>query len=198
MRRSVLYLTAAVLCAASPAIAGLATTWRAAIHPDDRIRLLALWPAWTTAKAAAVDHGKTADWVALGPLADPAPSAEGMWPAAGAYRCRLVKLGARLPGRPDIAATRDFPCAMTNDGGIIGFTVRGAFQASSGRLYPDGERMVFLGVDAQRRYVAVRLWRRSRPQPGRRARTDRTGTVAAGAAVAAVRIDDRRRRYRPR
>jgi hypothetical protein len=146
MRRSVLYLTAAVLCAASPAIAGLATTWRAAIHPDDRIRLLALWPAWTTAKAAAVDHGKTADWVALGPLADPAPSAEGMWPAAGAYRCRLVKLGARLPGRPDIAATRDFPCAMTNDGGIIGFTVRGAFQASSGRLYPDGERMVFLGA----------------------------------------------------
>lgn len=146
MRSGVLISILAALCAATAARAGVAATWRALIHSDDRIRLLGLWPAWTTAKAAAVGHGMTAEWVALGPLADPAPVAEGVWPAAGAYRCRLVKLGAKLAGMPDVAPAREFPCAVTNDGGGIGFTVSGAFQMSSGRLYPDGERMIYLGA----------------------------------------------------
>lgn len=146
MRRGVLLSTLVVLCAATAARAGVAATWRAVIHPDDRIRLLGLWPAWTTAKAAAIGHGKTADWVALGPLADPAPAPEGNWPAAGAYRCRLVKLGAKLAGMPDVAPTRAFPCAVTNDDGVIGFAASGAFQTSVGRLYPDGERMIYLGA----------------------------------------------------
>ena len=141
------FLTFAVLSTATTAHAGKPATWHAAIRPDDRTRLLGLWPAWTTAKAAAVEHGKTAEWIALGRLADPAPAAAGEWPVAGAYRCRVVKLGARVPGQPDIAPTRDFPCTVTvDDDGTIGFAGRNAFQTSSGRLYPDGERMVFLGA----------------------------------------------------
>ena len=35
---------------------------------------------------------------------------------------------------------------MTNDDGLIGFAGHNAFQSSTGRLYPDGERMVFLGA----------------------------------------------------
>lgn len=146
MRRGVLIGTMAVLCAASAARAGVAATWRTAIHPDDRVRLLGLWPAWTSAKAKAIVHGETADWDALGRLADPAAAADGEWPVAGAYRCRVVKLGARLPGQPDVAPLRDFPCTVTNDDGVIGFAGHNDFQSSTGRLYPDGERMVFLGA----------------------------------------------------
>lgn len=146
MRRGVLILTLAAVCATTTARAGVTVTWRSIIHPDDRIRLLGLWPAWTTAKAAAIEHGKTAEWVALGPLADPAAVPEGNWPTAGAYRCRLVKLGARLAGMPDVAPAREFPCAVTIDGGVIGFAAEGIFQSSTGRFYPDGERMVYLGA----------------------------------------------------
>jgi hypothetical protein len=146
MCRGVLFLTMAALCVAGVARAATPVSWQAAIRPDDRLRLLGLWPAWTSAKAAAVDHGRTADWVGLGALADPARAADGDWPPAGSYRCRLVKLGARLPGMSDVAPTREFPCAVTNQGGVVGFVVNGAFQASTGRLYPDGERMIYLGA----------------------------------------------------
>lgn len=146
MRKALPFLALIGALSSPPAAAAGGQTWRALIHPEDRTRLLGLWPAWTSSKAQAIDHGATADWAALGPLTDPAAATSGNWPAAGAYRCRRVKLGARQPGMRDVAAARDFPCTVTDDDGVLGFSERGGLQRAAGRLFPDGERMVFLGA----------------------------------------------------
>lgn len=143
--RKVLRLYALLGLAASPLHAA-ETTWQRAIRPEDRARLTGLWPAWTKSREQAIGDGRTAEWIAFGALTEPGAPAAGAWPTPGTYRCRLLKLGARAAGMPQIAGPRDIPCVVTADAHGLGIAAKGAAQRSAGRLYPDGDRMVFLGA----------------------------------------------------
>lgn len=119
--------------------------WRQVIRPEDRARLSRLWPAWTKSRSDAALLGKTAEWAALVPLSTPTAGFTGP-PGPGAYRCTVVRLGATTAGLPPISVGRPFACRIAVDGDRLGFTAPDAVQRSSGRLYPDGDRLVFLGA----------------------------------------------------
>lgn len=141
--RSALILLA--VCSATAAVANedWSDGWRRIIRADDRTRLARLWPAWNTARAQ-VPSG---DWTALGQLVEPLPHVTGEPPQPGAYRCRMVKLGAQKPGLPLIATTPAMPCRIdAGDDGTLVISGGDGVQRSNGRLFPDGDRMVFLGA----------------------------------------------------
>ncbi|MGI4878006.1 MAG: hypothetical protein ACRYG4_11045, partial [Janthinobacterium lividum] len=41
------------------------TNWRESIRPEDRERLMRLWPAWTQSKKQVADDGEADGWQAL-------------------------------------------------------------------------------------------------------------------------------------
>lgn len=116
--------------------------WRQVIRPADRDRLSRLWPAWRSARAATAADA----WTALGPLGEPAAATGGSWPAPGAYRCRSFRLGVThiLP------IAEAMPCRIVPADGGLAFAASGRFQTSAGRLYPDGDRLVYLGAASLR------------------------------------------------
>lgn len=120
--------------------------WRQAITEPDRKRLSLLWKAWETAKSQVVAAGHMAEWTALGDLVDPAARTEGGPPAPGSYRCRTVKLGTRNPGMPVWTMGEAVPCRFEMSGDYLRFVGGGRAQRSAGLLYPDGERLIFLGA----------------------------------------------------
>ena len=140
-------------CAGRPAPASAAVrapAWQTVIRDNDRKRLAGLWSAWTRSLADAQKAGQMPAVSALGEMAAPDAAREAPPPAPGEYRCRSVKLGTREDGiargaaSPVIAA--DFrPCAISARGGLLWFDEGMGAQRIAGHLYPDGDRMVFLG-----------------------------------------------------
>ncbi len=151
-----LLLTAAPL-AAQPA----ASSWQGRIQPEDRPRMAGLWSAWTRSLADIQAAGGRAAVEALGPVAippvEPLPGRRvnidaATLPAPGAYRCRTIRLGSRDDGWP-----RDgvLPLQTGNWGACrigpghgqpLALTMAEGEQRVSGGLWPDGDRMVFLGA----------------------------------------------------
>lgn len=136
----------AVLALAAAAARADPSGWRQAIRPEDRTRLMKLWPAWDLSRKQAAAAGHTVDWAALGPLTVPAAVHDGDWPVAGNYRCRVVKLGLTMPGMAPIAPHAPYPCRVEADGDRLSIVGSGGPQRWAGQLYPDGARMVFLGA----------------------------------------------------
>ncbi len=177
-------LTLLMLLLAAPAAAD-PPPWRQAITEPDRRRLSLLWKAWVQAKAQVTETGRAAEWTALGDLADPAAYAEGGPPAPGNYRCRTVKLGSRNPGMPVWAMSATTPCRFEMAGDDLRFVAPLGAQRTAGRLYDDGDRMVYLGAvslgsesglfayarDAERdqvgvlRRIGAKCWRLELPWP---------------------------------
>lgn len=146
--------------------------WQASITGADRQRLARLWDAWTNALAEAKAAGQQGAVAALGPLAeadaatmnrdasDPmVPSVAGPLPGPGRYRCRMVKLGRRVPPGatlpvdprlPVVVAGNSVACMIEARGSDLWFEIApsGEPQRLGGRLYRDGDRMVFLGTTA--------------------------------------------------
>lgn len=138
-------LALALLLVAFP-VAADPPPWRQAITEPDRKRLALLWKAWSLAKSQTVDAGHAAEWQKLGDLADPSLSAPGGPPQAGPYRCRRVKLGARTPGMPVMVLAGARPCRIEAAGEFLRLIVDAGAQRTAGLLYPDGERMIYLGA----------------------------------------------------
>ncbi len=150
-------------------------SWRTVVTADDRKRLARLWEAWTRALADADRAGQTAALAAVGPAvvpdaatmnrnaADPmTPPVAGRLPGPGAYRCRLITLGARGDGVatpvPVMVDAAPFtPCRIEARGSGLWFEqAAGPDRRPDNRLdsrlggwlYVDGARLVFLGTTA--------------------------------------------------
>lgn len=125
--------------------------WQQVIRERDRKRLAGLWSAWTHSmkQVALAGQGKTV--AALGGMAVAEAGRAGPLPAQGLYRCQTVKLGTRgaAPAAggpvPIMSKPPAVPCAITERGGLLWFEQTGGAQRIGGRLFPDGDRMVFLG-----------------------------------------------------
>ena len=125
-------------------------TWQREVREPDRKRLATLWSAWTRSLNEVQAAGQGAEIAALGDLLVPDAARAAPPPAPGTYRCRTIKLGVRaigaVPGRGralDIAPVR--PCTIAARGGLLWFEQIGGPQRVAGLLYPDRERVVFLG-----------------------------------------------------
>lgn len=117
--------------------------WQKDIRDDDRKRLNGLWNSWAHAIGEVRAAGEASEVEALGALVDPEAAQAFAMPRPGHYRCRTVKLGGDAVRGVRIAAA--VPCDIeTTDAGLR-FSQGDGAQRLFGRLYPDGDRLVFLG-----------------------------------------------------
>ncbi len=161
--RALLVCMALVL--AAPALAQPAvTSWQGRIRPEDRPRIAGLWNAWTRSlnqieTAGQGDALRVLGKVAVPPV-EPLPGHREVrmttgpalsLPAAGTYRCRLLQLGARDDGwasMPPPLSIGDWgPCTLAPDrDDTLQLKMAEGVQRIGGRVWPDGDRMVFLGA----------------------------------------------------
>jgi hypothetical protein len=130
------------------AVVRRADVWQAVIRDNDRGRLARLSDAWTEAQADIAAAGATADLAALGPVADPALASPAPLPAAGAFQCRIIRLGWRQGSvrlAPPVQAEAWAPCTLAADGILLRLETAPGAQRFAGTLYPDVDRLVFLG-----------------------------------------------------
>lgn len=124
-----------------------ARAWRQVATPADRQRLRDWRGTWVTALARA-RAAAPAEVAAAGAVLDPDIALLGPVPPAGAYRCRVLKLGASGAGMPEYLAYPWFVCR-------VGASARGEAQLVKmtgsqrhvGVFYRDDlRRAVFLGT----------------------------------------------------
>lgn len=126
----------------SPPAPAAAPDWRTIVTPYDRQRLRDWRKAWMAAlpQARAADAAGVA---AEGALLTPDLSLPGATPPPGAYKCRVIKLGAKSTGMRAFTAYPAFDCRV-GDGTLEKLT---GSQRPVGRILPDpGGRAVFLGT----------------------------------------------------
>ena len=147
--RNFLLLALLALLALPPAAAAArdraARPWQQVIRDDDRKRLSGLYSAWTSSIAATRGTGSAAAVAALMP-AVPAgvPATSAAWPEPGIYVCRTLKIGDR-DGGAALTTGSFVPCAVRASDGGLRFEQLGGGRRIAGQLYPDGDRMIFLG-----------------------------------------------------
>ncbi len=130
------------------AVVRRADVWQAVIKDSDRSRLARLSDAWEQARADIAAANADADLAALGVVGDPAAASPGPLPVAGRYRCRIIRLGWRQGADrlvPPVQAGTWGPCTMAADGIVLRLETAPAAQQFTGTLYPDVDRLVFLG-----------------------------------------------------
>ena len=142
------------------AIVRRADVWQAVITDADRGRLARLSGAWEQARADVRSAGADADLAALGPVIpalagsdlvdDNAPQV--VLPGPGEYQCRAVRLGWRQGSPrnvPPVQAGTWAPCRLTADAILLKLDTQpdmvAGQQRYSGTLYPDVDRLIFLG-----------------------------------------------------
>ena len=142
---AILYLTLAA-CAPSPIVSTGTADWRAAATDRDRERLRDWRAAFVKAlaQARAAGHGQA---IAVeGVLLEPDAALGGPIPN-GAYRCRVIKLGAKTPGMLDYIVYPAFTCQVQQERNLQGFAKLTGSQRPVGLIFPnDALRQVFLGT----------------------------------------------------
>lgn len=144
-RCGAMFALLALVAAAAPAAAReRPAAWRTVIRADDRRRLANLWQAWTRSLyEARAAHGQPV-LDGLGGVVMPLPETSAALPLPGAYRCRTVKLGGSK-GSAAVSAGPFGPCTIGAGEGLLHFDAATSGRRIRGALYPDGDRMVFLG-----------------------------------------------------
>lgn len=136
----------AAACAPKPVVAVDAVDWRAAATSHDRERLREWRGAFVQALAQAHAAGHAGAIAAEGALLDPDAALGGPIPN-GAYRCRVIKVGAKTPGMLDYIAYPAFSCRVQQERGLQGFAKLTGSQRPVGLIFPnDALRQVFLGT----------------------------------------------------
>ncbi len=144
--------------------------WRAIVTDKDRERLQRWRTAWMAGLDRAGASGSSAQIAAQGLLLKPDLALDGPALPAGDYRCRVIKMGAQTKGLLDYVAYPMFTCRVARDGAVLRFTKIDGSQRPVGTIYPDGERMIFLG--------ALMLGDETRPLPyARDSERDMVGIV---------------------
>lgn len=131
------------------AVVRRADVWQAVIKDDDRGRLARLADAWEQARADIDEAGSGATLAALGPAAQQEVAAPPRFPAAGVHECRSIWLGWRQGTpriSPPVQASAWAPCRLTADGIVLRFETAPGPQQYMGTLYPDVDRLIFLGT----------------------------------------------------
>jgi hypothetical protein len=151
------------LAGAAPVAAAKPTSWQENATAADRKRLARLWEAWTHALAEVEASGETPALQALGPVAVPDPAtmnanaadrvatpAKGPLPQPGVYACRKIRLGQQdsKTKAPRVQSGEVRPCRITMQDGTLWFEQDVGASRLGGRLFPDGDRLVFLGTTA--------------------------------------------------
>lgn len=121
--------------------------WRRLATGADRTRLRDWRDAWMAARAKARIGGGGEAMAAHERLLDPDAALTDPLPPVGAYRCRLVKLGARAVGMTPVVTLGPVVCSVERLGEYLHFVVRTGPQRPAGEIFTDGRlRGVFLGT----------------------------------------------------
>lgn len=121
--------------------------WRQVATPGDRTRLRGWRQAWIDALAH-LSPGRQAAAIAADPmLFDPDRALAGATPPAGAYTCRVFKLGANGSAMRDVTIYPIADCTVENDGAVSSLYKVSGPQRPVGLIFADGPaRAVFLGT----------------------------------------------------
>lgn len=133
--------------------------WQAVIRDQDRSRLARLQSAWDMARADITSAGADAALAALGPVvpaaADTAELADQtqapppvQLPGAGSYQCRIIRLGWQQSTphtAPPVQAGAWADCQLLAAGRLLRLETAPGPQRIFGSLYPDVDRLIFLG-----------------------------------------------------
>lgn len=147
MNRASAFLACLALaaCAPKPIVTPRISDWRTAATDADRKKL----HDWRAAFVEALAEARTtnaADVAREGVLLDPDAALGGPIPN-GAYRCRVIKLGAKTPGMLNYVAYPAFSCRVQAEHNIQGFAKLTGSQRPVGLIFPnDPLRQVFLGT----------------------------------------------------
>lgn len=121
--------------------------WREVATEDDRARLRDWRDTFTKALVAARKSGHAAEIAREGALLEPDAALGGGPIPNGAYRCRVIKLGAKSPGMLDYVAYPGFFCRVRPKGDLQELAKATGSQRYLGLLFPgDAIRQVFLGT----------------------------------------------------
>jgi hypothetical protein len=123
--------------------------WQAVIKDQDRGRLARLSEAWDQARTDVAEAGAAADLAALGPVAGEAIVVNPALPSAGDHQCRIIQIGWRQGSprvSPAVQASAWAPCRLSADGIVLRIETAPGPQQYMGTLYPDVDRLVFLGT----------------------------------------------------
>jgi hypothetical protein len=144
---TVLALLALAACAPKHIVTTETTDWRAAATSADRKRLRDWRSAFEQALAQARAAGHGAEIAAQGVLLEPDAALGGGPIPNGAYRCRVIKLGAKSAGLLDYIAYPAFTCRVQQEGHVQGFAKLTGSQRPVGLIFAgDALRQVFLGT----------------------------------------------------
>jgi hypothetical protein len=144
-------------CAGKPGVTARAAPppWQKMIREADRKRLAGLHSAWSESLGEAKAAGAGAAVTALGAVAMPDAATSGPLPGPGAYRCRALRIGGRSGDgersgdsrtvAPAVITAPAVPCRISAKGGLLWIEQAMGAQRIGGTLYPDGDRLVFLG-----------------------------------------------------
>jgi len=123
------------------------TAWREAATESDKERLRDWRATFVTALAAARTAGHSAEIAREGALLDPDAALGGGPIPNGAYRCRVIKLGAKAPGNLDYVAYPGFTCRVAAQRDLQQLDKLDGSQRYDGLIFPgDAMRQVFLGT----------------------------------------------------
>lgn len=147
MDRGVKHAAAIGLLLACAAAQAAEVDWRRVATPADRARLREWRGAWMSALRQVRGSGSSAQAGAQGLLFDPDHALSGPVPPAGAYRCRLFKLGGREAGTPEFAMSVWGRCSVTPIDGGMAFARESGGQRPVGAIFGDTDaRAIFLGT----------------------------------------------------
>lgn len=160
--------------------------WRRVATAADRIRLRGWRQAWVDAVAKVTALADVAALRADPLLFDPDRALPGASLPAGAYRCRVIKLGANGTAMHNLTTYPAVDCMVRDEGDVSSLYKVSGPQRPVGLIFPDsGSRGVFLGTmvlgdetkplnygqDAKRdlagyvERIGPRRWRMVLPQP---------------------------------
>lgn len=121
--------------------------WRAVATASDRVRLREWRTAFVDGLRAARSAGHSAEIANEGALLQPDAALGGGPIPNGAYKCRVIKVGAKSAGLLDYIAYPPFDCRIQQERDLQGFAKLSGSQRQVGLLFPgDQLRQVFLGT----------------------------------------------------
>jgi hypothetical protein len=122
------------------------TDWRRVATEDDRGRLRDWRSTFVGALAAARRAGHSAEIAREGALLEPDAALGGEPIPNGAYRCRVIKLGAQSEGLLDYVAYPAFTCRVSLERELQRLDKLSGSQRYAGLIFPnDAMRQLFLG-----------------------------------------------------
>ena len=128
-------------------ISSAGTDWRSLATPADRSRLRQWRQAWVDALAKVRGSSDAAAIAGDTTLFDPDRALAGAMPPAGAYRCRVVKLGANGTAMRNVTLYPAVDCNVDEEGDVSSLYKVSGGQRPVGLVFRDSDaRAIFLGT----------------------------------------------------